>query len=248
MTKDANSHTSAALITGGAQRIGAAIAEDLAKAGMAVAIHYHSSKAEADALAGKIIQCGGRAAIIGGDLNDADNCNSVLLRAQEALGTIDLLVNNASIFKPDHADDADFVYWESHFALHLKAPVLLTAAMARQEKLHRGVVINMIDQRVWSLDPGFFSYTLSKSALWTATRTMAQHYAPRIRVNAIGPGPTLPNEFQNENDFQRQQQSLPLRHGPALEDFGRTIRYIYETESLTGQMIALDGGQHLAWD
>jgi NAD(P)-dependent dehydrogenase (short-subunit alcohol dehydrogenase family) len=138
-------------------------------------------------------------------------------------------------------------HWEKHFSIHLKAPALLGANIARQREVARGLIVNMIDQRVWALTPNFYSYTLSKSALWTATQTMAQEFAPKIRVNAIGPGPALPNERQSEADFDAQCKALILNHGPQLHEFGATIRYLYEMESITGQMIALDGGQHLAW-
>jgi NAD(P)-dependent dehydrogenase (short-subunit alcohol dehydrogenase family) len=117
-----------------------------------------------------------------------------------------------------------------------------------KQKLSKGLIVNIIDQRVKRLNPNFFSYTLSKSALWTATQTMAQSFAPRVRVNAIGPGPTLANERQAPEDFAKQVQGIPMQAAPALEEFGKTIRYLYDTPSITGQMIALDGGQHLAWE
>jgi NAD(P)-dependent dehydrogenase (short-subunit alcohol dehydrogenase family) len=117
-----------------------------------------------------------------------------------------------------------------------------------KQSLDSGLIVNMIDQRVKRLNPKFFSYTLSKSTLWTATRTMAQSFAPSVRVNAIGPGPTLQNERQEKADFDKQLQNILLNRGPALEEFGRTIRYLYETPSITGQIIALDGGQHLSWE
>jgi len=168
--------------------------------------------------------------------------------AARALGQIDLLVNNASIFLPDLADKFDESLWDRHFAIHAKAPAILAAAMAQQSGLAGGMIVNMIDQQVLNLEPGNFSYTLSKSALWTATQTMAQQFAPHIRVNAIGPGPTLPSSRQNENDFRRQIKDLPLQDGPQLEEFGSTIRFLFDTPSITGQMIALDGGQHIQWD
>src|SRR5690606_33495027 len=164
------------------------------------------------------------------------------------LGPVRLLVNNASAFEPDSPTELDWEKWDRHFALHLRAPVALAGrfATALPGNLD-GLVVNVIDQRVWRLNPRFFSYTLSKSALWTATQTMAQAYAPRIRVNAIGPGPTLKNARQENNDFAQQIDALPLRRGPDLAEFGATIRYLWEARSVTGQMIAIDGGQHLAW-
>ncbi len=169
--------------------------------------------------------------------------------AEAALGPVSLLVNNASIFKDDSATDFDWDMWESHFAVHLKAPVLLARKMAERLPEGRdGLVVNIVDQRVWRLNPRFFSYTLSKSALWTATQTLAQALAPRVRVNAIGPGPTLPNHRQAKEDFDSQVDALLLGHGPDVAEFGATIRYLWSARSVTGQMIALDGGQHLAWE
>ncbi len=237
-----------ALVTGGARRIGAAIARDLAANGFAVAIHYNGAREDAARLAADIEAAGGRAALVEADLTDMAAADGLVAAAERALGPVQLLVNNASIFEDDAADDFDWQVWDRHFALHVKAPALLTRRMAAALPQGRdGLVVNVIDQRVWRLTPKFFSYTLSKSALWAATRTMAQAYAPDIRVNAIGPGPTLANERQTEEDFARQVDGLILRRGPALAEFGATIRYLWQARSLTGQMIALDGGQHLAW-
>jgi len=238
-----------ALVTGGAQRIGAAIARDLAAGGFAVAIHCNRSREAADSLAHKIGNAGGRAAVIRCDLTDMAAVDGLVRAVGGALGPVRLLVNNASMFDGDSAADFDWEAWDRHFAVHLKAPALLVRRMA--EALPPGadgLAVNMIDQRVWRLTPKFFSYTLSKSALWTATRTMAQAFAPRLRVNAIGPGPTLMNERQNEVDFRRQVEGLILERGPELSEFGATIRYLWQAKSVTGQMIALDGGQHLAWE
>ena len=143
-------------------------------------------------------------------------------------------------------DDLDDDLWDRHFAIHVKAPCQLTSRFAAQS-IDRGLVVNIIDQRVWKLNPDFFSYTLSKSALWTATQTMAQALSPKFRVNAIGPGPTMANERQSAEDFARQVASVPMKIGPELSAFGRTIDYLWHMPSLTGQMLALDGGQHLAW-
>ena len=237
-----------ALVTGGARRIGEAIVRDLAANGFAVAIHYNGAREEADRLVADIEAGGGRTALVEADLTDIDAAGAVIEDAARALGPVRLLVNNASVFEDDAADDFDWEVWDRHFALHVKAPALLTRQMAAALPEGRdGLVVNIIDQRVWRLTPRFFSYTLSKSALWTATRTMAQAYAPRLRVNAIGPGPTLANERQTARDFARQIDGLMLGRGPALAEFGATIRYLWQAGSVTGQMIALDGGQHLAW-
>lgn len=237
-----------ALVTGGAKRIGAAIVRDLAAHGFAVAIHCRASRSEANALAQDVIRIGGESAVVSADLTDMQAVDALVPQVREALGPVQLLVNNASLFNDDTAQDFDWDGWDAHFAVHLKAPAALTRAMATGlPDDTQGLVVNVIDQRVWRLNPRFFSYTLSKSALWTATQTMAQAYAPRIRVNAIGPGPTLKNARQENNDFAQQIDALPLRRGPDLAEFGATIRYLWEARSVTGQMIAIDGGQHLAW-
>jgi NAD(P)-dependent dehydrogenase (short-subunit alcohol dehydrogenase family) len=237
-----------ALVTGGARRLGRAIVLDLARHGFAVAIHCNGSRAAADELAGNIAENGGRAHVLEADLGDANAAAEVVGHAREALGPLGLVVNNASVFENDTVTDFDETVWDRHFAVHLKAPAVIARSFAKSLAPDAsGMIVNLIDQRVWRLTPRFFSYTLSKAALWTATQTMAQALAPRIRVNAIGPGPTLANERQNPEDFARQQAALILRRGPALEEFGATIRYLWETPSITGQMIALDGGQHLAW-
>jgi NAD(P)-dependent dehydrogenase (short-subunit alcohol dehydrogenase family) len=241
-----------ALVTGGARRIGRAIVEDLAAHGFAVAIHCNRSLTEAEALAAQIRdgQFGrnGRAAVVAADLTDMDAVASLVARAEAALGPITLLVNNASLFEDDSVLDFDWPAWDRHFAVHMKAPALLAQTFARALPAEsEGLIVNVIDERVWRPTPAFFSYSLSKAALWTATRTMAQALAPRIRVNAIGPGPTLKNKHQKDADFAASLEALLLKRGPELPEFGATIRYLWSARSVTGQMIALDGGQHLAW-
>lgn len=238
-----------ALVTGAAKRIGRAIALDLAAHGFDVAIHCHSGRAEAEDVAHEAEKLGARAAVVEADLADQQACAGLIDQTQKALGApLRLLVNNASLFEDDSLADFEWAVWERHFALHLKAPVELARRMAAAlPDGADGLVVNMIDQRVWRLRPQFFSYTLSKSALWTATQTMAQALAPRVRVNAIGPGPALRNERQTPEDFARQVEGVPLERGPELGEFGRTVRYLWDARSITGQMIALDGGQHLAW-
>jgi NAD(P)-dependent dehydrogenase (short-subunit alcohol dehydrogenase family) len=239
----------AALVTGGSKRIGKAIAEDLAAHGFAVAIHCNGSRAEADALARSIKSAGGDAAVFEADLTVLSHVRRLLPAISAALGPVSLLVNNASVFDDDAADALDEDVFDRHFALHVKAPSFLAQDFAAQlPENDEGLIVNIIDERVWKLTPRFYSYTLSKAALWTATRTMAQAFAPRIRVNAIGPGPTLPNSRQTEADFQQQTAGLLLGKGPDLSEFGATIRYLWTAKSVTGQMIALDGGQHLAWE
>ncbi len=243
-----NKTAAVALVTGGAKRIGKAIVEDLAAHGFAVAIHCNRSRAEADALAAVINGSGGRAAVVVADLTDMAAVEGVIGAAQSSLGPVSLLVNNASLFQDDSVLDFDWRAWDRHFAVHVKAPAMLSRSLANAlPKGEQGLVVNMIDQRVWRPNPRYFSYALSKSTLWTATQTMAQALAPRIRVNAIGPGPTLKNLRQDDDDFDAQVEALLLKRGPDLAEFGATIRYLWAARSVTGQMIALDGGQHLAW-
>jgi NAD(P)-dependent dehydrogenase (short-subunit alcohol dehydrogenase family) len=238
-----------ALVTGSAKRIGKAIVEDLAAHGFAVAIHAHQGGDEAQALAAHIRQQGGTAAVVVADLSDTAATERLMAEAVAVIGPIGLLVNNASVFKKDSIDSFDVDIWDRHFALHVKAPSILARDFAAQlPPGHGGLIVNIIDQRVWAPNPRFYSYMLSKAALLMATTTMAQALAPAIRVNGIGPGPTLPNERQNQSDFEAQVEALILRRGPELSEFGRTIRFLFETPSITGQMIALDGGQHLAWE
>lgn len=238
-----------ALVTGASKRIGLAIAEDLAANGFTVAVHANRSLAEARDVVAKLRQDGNRAIAIKADLQNETETSSLIERAVAELGPLDLLVNNASLFENDSAAEFDRHAFDAHFAVHVRAPSILSAAFAKQlpQGLH-GLIVNMVDQRVWALNPRFYSYTLSKAALWTATQTMAQAFAPRIRVNAIGPGPSLPSVRQTEEDFKAQIDGLILRAGPELGEFGRTIRFLFDTPSITGQMIALDGGQHLAWE
>ncbi len=238
-----------ALITGASRRIGRAIAEDLAANGFAVAIHANRSAGEADAFVAELRQSGRTAISIQADLLDTGETSTLVERAAAQIGPLDLLINNASIFQEDSAADFDAEAFEAHFAMHVRAPSILAAAFARQlPEAVPGVIVNIVDQRVWALNPRFYSYTLSKAALWTATQTMAQSFAPRIRVNAIGPGPTMPSVRQTPADFQAQIDGLIMKAGPGLGEFGRTVRFLFDTPSITGQMIALDGGQHLAWE
>ena len=244
-----NTLAKAALITGASARIGKAIALGLAQAGYAVAIHHHSSSDEASALAEEIEAGGGRAFALAADLAVDSESRALFAAASSAIGPIGLLVNNASIFESDMAGDSNAMHWNDHFQIHVRAPAVLTRALYESlSEDQAGLVVNMIDQRVLKPNPDFHSYTLSKAALWTATKTMAQEFAPRLRVNAIGPGPTLPSPRQTAQQFERQVAALPLQTAPDLESFSRTLLYFADTPSVTGQMIALDGGQHLAWE
>ncbi len=237
-----------ALITGAARRIGRRIALDLAREGWAVAIHCNTSRADAETLAREISGLGGRSVIVQGDLARADVPERLIAEAARALGPLTCLINNASRFEPDEAGSVTLDSWTQHHDTNLRAPVFLAQHFAAQLPAeHRGNIINIIDQRVWKLTPKFFSYTASKSALWTVTRTLAQALAPRIRVNAIGPGPALPNVRMDEEDFARQARLTLLKRGTSPEEISAAVKYILSAEAMTGQMIVLDGGQHLLW-
>lgn len=238
----------AALVTGGGRRIGAAIARGLAAGGFSVAIHCNRSTVEADALAGSIRAAGGRAAVVVADLADPGAAADLVDVAAAEVGPLGVLVNNASVFEVDAAASLEAAPLRHHIAVNLETPCLLASRLAaRLPEGADGIVINIVDQRVWKPTPQFFSYSLSKAGLWWATQTMAQALAPRVRVVAIGPGPTLKSERQQPEDFARQSAAVPMQAGPRLEDFTRTVDFLLATPSITGQMIALDGGQHLAW-
>ena len=237
-----------ALVTGGAKRLGRAIVETLAEAGFAVAIHYNRSATEAEELAAMIRAGGGRAVALPADLADEPEVATLVERAEAALGPIGVLVNNASVFDRDEWQDVTRESWDRHMEPNLRAPFLLTQKMAAALPPEAcGVVVNMIDQRVWSLTPHFVSYTVTKSALWTLTRTLALALAPRIRVAGIGPGPAVPSPRQSQDDFERQCASVPLQHGTSPAEVAEAVMAILSLPSFTGQMLALDGGQHLQW-
>ena len=239
---------SAALVTGAAKRIGRAIALDLARHHFAVAVHYGHARAEAEAVAAEIARAGGRAVALHADLAREAEVATLVPRAAEALGPLGLLVNSAARFERDEALDATRQSWDLHMEANLRAPFVLTQAFARQLPAEaEGVVVNLLDQRVWRPGPHFVSYTVSKVGLWTLTRTLALALAPRIRVNGIGPGPVLPSPRQSEEQFARQWRATPLGRGATPEEICAALRFILAAPAMTGQMIALDGGQHLVW-
>jgi NAD(P)-dependent dehydrogenase (short-subunit alcohol dehydrogenase family) len=238
----------AALVTGGGKRIGRAIAQALASLGCAVAVHGHRDEKATEATVADLQRQGVAALGLTADLADEAAVHGLLAQAEAALGPIGILVNNASLFERDEWDDATREGWDAHMEPNLRAPFVLMQDFARRlPEAAEGCIINMIDQRVWSLTPHFVTYTLSKAGLWTLTQTMALALAPRIRVNAIGPGPTLPSPRQTEAQFERQWRSVPLRRPGDPEEIGRAVLAILGLPSLTGQMLALDGGQHLQW-
>ena len=237
----------AALVTGAGRRIGQVLALEAARAGYDVAIHYRASADEAEDTARAVRDLGRRAVLVRADLSDEDETRSLVTQAAP-LGPLTLLINNASAFEDDRVGGLSRTIWDRHFETNLRAPIVLAEAMAAALPADRqGLVVNLIDQRVWRPNPQFFSYTLSKAGLWWATQTLAQALAPRIRVNAIGPGPTLPSVHQAPGEFEAEAAGVLLQRRASPEEVAAALRYLIDASSVTGQMIAVDGGQHLGW-
>lgn len=240
--------TPVALVTGASDRIGAAIALALADAGHAVVIHYRSNTDGARAMRDTIRNKGGHAAIIKADLAKRAQRAALIGKAAAFFGPLTVLINNASTFEPDSARDVDEALWDQHFVIHAEAPIFLARDFAAQLPAGAtGNIVNIVDERVLHPTPAYFSYALSKSVLWTATRTLAQSLAPVIRVNAIGPGPVLPHSRQSQAEFDRSVAALPLQHHAGPEAIADGVIMLLKTPSMTGQMLALDGGEHLEY-
>ncbi|MGL4636031.1 MAG: SDR family oxidoreductase [Beijerinckiaceae bacterium] len=237
-----------ALVTGGARRIGAAIVTALAAEGYAVVIHCNSSITEANALADSLRAKGHRAAVVTADLASPDPVAGLMAEAAKPFGPVTLLVNNASSFMADTLHTIDVLTWNRQFSVNIRAPSVLAKDFAAQLPADaRGAIINILDQRVWKLTPEFYSYTLSKAALWAATQTMAQTLAPRIRVNGVGPGPTLGNIHDGDAGVQQEAAGTLLGQQVAPEAIAQAVLYLASARHVTGQMIAVDSGQHLGW-
>lgn len=238
-----------ALVTGAGQRLGQKMAIALGKSGYAVAVHYNHSKSGADETCERIRSAGGQGEPVQADLSDEVEVSGLIDKAAKELGgPIAVLINNASLFEDDDIRTQTREGWDAHMNINLRAPIRLSQCLdAQLPQNARGVIINMIDQRVWKLNPNFFTYTLSKAALWTATRTLSQALAPRIRVNGIGPGPTMQNVRQQSEDFQKQVDATLTGRGASPEDIVSAMMFLLEADAVTGQMIAVDGGQHLIW-
>ncbi len=240
-------------MTGAAKRIGRAIALVLAKAGYDIAVHYGRSRDDALKLCDELTALGVRAHPLQADLGKVDTVAQLVEDARAALGPLDVLVNNASVFADDRARSLTVEGFRTHIDTNLLAPILLSQAFAGQVDLPSHLenggasIINLIDQRVLKPSPPFFSYGLSKAGLWHATRTLAQDLAPRIRVNAIGPGPTLKSIHQSERDFEREARATLLQKPTSPEDVAAAVMYLLNAPSVTGQMICVDSGQHLGW-
>jgi NAD(P)-dependent dehydrogenase (short-subunit alcohol dehydrogenase family) len=237
----------AALVTGGALRIGRGIVLALARAGYAVAIHANKSQADAEALRDDILRTGGCAGVVIADLADHDAVVGLVPAAAGAVGPLTLLVNNASAFEPDEVGRLDRARFDRHMAINLRAPVFLAQAFAAQAPAG-GSVVNVLDQRVYRPNPRFFSYGLAKSALYVATTMLAQGLAPGVRVNAVAPGPTLPNVWHGDDVFKRRSAAMPLARGPAPEEVADAVLFLANAGSITGETVAVDGGQHIVWN
>ncbi|MBY4893789.1 SDR family oxidoreductase [Rhodobacteraceae bacterium N5(2021)] len=246
-----------ALVTGAAKRLGRAIALELAAQGHDVAIHYNSSAEAAEATADEARALGVRAVALQADLLDEDAVAGLMPRVIDALGPVQVLVNNASVFDYDNIETATRTTWDAHMMSNLRAPFVLTQALAAQlpdpvmdegaEPVAQGLVVNMVDQRVRKLTPEFMTYTLAKMGLWTFTQTAAQALAPRCRVNAIGPGPTMQGARQSAKHFAAQRAATVLERGAGPVEIVEALRYFLSAKAVTGQLLCVDGGQHLTW-
>lgn len=247
-----------ALVTGASKRLGREMALYLARRGFDVAVHYASSGAEAEAVVAEITALGRRAVAVQADLLDEAQVQTLIAQAVEGLGgPLTVLVNNASIFEYDTLASATRTSWDRHIESNLRAPFVLTQGFAAQvpqavpdvagEPVAQGLVVNMIDQRVHKLTPEFMTYTLAKMGLWALTQTAAQGLAPHVRVNGIGPGPTLQGGRQSDSHFARQRAATVLKRGANPADITAALGFFLDSPAVTGQMIAVDGGQHLGW-
>lgn len=246
-----------ALVTGAGKRLGRAMALYLARRGHDVAVHYASSQAEAEEVAAEIRAMGRKAVTLQADLLDEAQVEGLVPAAAAALGPLTVLINNASIFEYDTIHSATRKSWDRHLESNLRAPYVLTQAFARQcpkaitdengEPMAQGLVVNMLDQRIHKLTPEFSTYTIAKMGLWALTKTAAQGLAPNIRVNGIGPGPTLRGGRQSESHFAKQRAATLLGRGANPDEILAALGFFLDSPGVTGQMIAVDGGQHLAW-
>ena len=236
------------LVTGAAKRLGRAIALDLAAAGWNVAVHYHGSEDDADSAVQQARAFGVEATALKCDLSKESETAALVGRAAKEIGPLTALINSASLFENDDWQSASRKTWDDHIETNLRAPMVLSQTFAKQLPADaQGNIINIVDQRVLKPTPQFLSYSLSKAGLYWLTTTMAQGMGPRIRVNAVGPGPTLKNPRQSVADFDRQRDATILQRGADPTDICAAVRYLLTAEAVTGQMLAVDGGQHLIW-
>ena len=240
--------TRAALVTGAARRLGRAIALRLGRDGWAVAVHYNGSSADADDTVAELHQIGVHAAALNADLSMEADTQRLIDRAHEAVGPLTALVNNASVFEKDTIHSMTRESWDKHIEVNLRAPLVLSQIFSEQlPKDAHGAIVNLLDQRLWKPTPDFMSYGVSKAGLQWLTVTLAQALAPRVRVNAVAPGPTLRNPRQSEAHFHHETNSTILGHGATPAEIAEAVHYLIEARSVTGQTILVDGGQHLIW-
>jgi NAD(P)-dependent dehydrogenase (short-subunit alcohol dehydrogenase family) len=236
------------LVTGAAKRLGRAIALHMGAHGWSVAVHYNNSQADAEETVAALHEKGVHAVALNADLSIEGDTQRLILRAAEAVGPLTALVNNASVFEDDTLATMTRASWDKHIETNLRAPLVLAQSFAEQLPAGaEGAIVNLLDQRLLKPTPQFLSYGVSKAGLHWLTLTLAQGLAPRIRVNAVAPGPTLRNARQSENHFKKQQVATILGRGATPEDVAAATLYLLEARAVTGQMIAVDGGQHLVW-
>ena len=235
------------IITGGATRIGAAIAKKLSGKEIEILIHYNKSKSKAENLKKELQKKGSKVFLVRGDLSEENDVNKIIKFAKSKLKFFDCLINNASLFENDKIENFTTDSWGKHLRTNLRTPALLSKAFARNIKGKNNNIINIIDQRVFKLTPYFFSYTISKTGLYTLTKTTAMSLAPKIRVNGIAPGPTLKNKRQSEKHFKKQYMATPLKRQTNVEDICNAVDFFIKNRSITGQVLAIDSGQNLNW-
>ncbi|MCC5995515.1 MAG: SDR family oxidoreductase [Oceanicaulis sp.] len=238
-----DTHKGAALVTAATKPIGRALAQALVEDGYALAVHYNTSREEAEAFADAIRAGGGRAAALGADLSDPDAAAGLIDAAHAALGPLSVLVNSASVFEDDSHDTITADSFRRHMDANALAPALLSQAFAKQAP-DGAMIFNLLDYKLFNINADFFSYTLSKAALMTLTQMLARALAPKVRVNAAAPGLTLPSPYHSKEEFERLHHDNPLKCGPEPADLVRTLRYFLETPSVSGQIVCVDGGQH----
>ena len=235
------------IITGGATRIGAAIAEKLAGPNIEITIHFNKSKSKAESLSKKLKRLGSKVYLVSADLSKEKDIQKVIKFSKLKMKFFDCLINNASLFENDKLENISSKSWEKHISTNLKAPALLSKEFSKNTKGKNNNIINIIDQRVFKLTPYFFSYTLSKTGLYTLTKTSAMSLSPNIRVNGIAPGPTIKNKRQSEKHFKSQYLATPLKQQVNVNEICNAVDFFIKNSSITGQVLAIDSGQSLNW-
>ena len=235
------------IITGGATRIGAAIAEKLAGPNIEIIIHFNKSKSKAESLSKKLQRLGSKVYLVSADLSKKRDIQKVIKFSKSKMKFFDCLINNASLFENDKLENFNSKSWEKHISTNLKAPAILSKEFSKNVRGKNNNIINIIDQRVFKLTPYFFSYTLSKTGLYTLTKTSAMSLSPNIRVNGIAPGPTIKNKRQSEKHFKSQYLATPLKQQVDVNEICNAVDFFIKNSSITGQVLAIDSGQSLNW-